>query len=414
MRSLRQISAAKLPVSARFALLSIPLAVLLVACGAKDGAPGGGGAGGGMPPAEVGVVTVSSQSVALQSELPGRVSALRVAQVRARVSGVVLQRQFREGSEVKAGQVLYQLDSAPYRAAMESAQATVVKAQATLAQATAQVERNKPLVEANAISKQEFTTLVTTQRQAEADVGTAKAAAETARINLAYATITAPISGRIGQSAVTEGALVGAADATALATIQQTASVYVNFTQSSTEVLRMRKAIASKQLRASGDGSVPVHIVLEDGSELPKPGKLLFSDLTVDATSGQITLRAEVPNTDGLLLPGQYVRVRLSQTELPSGILLPQQAVTRTNQGDTVLVVGEGGKPGPRPVKIGGSSINNQWVILDGLKDGEQVIVDGFQKMMVPGAPVKPVPWKPAAAAAAAPAPAAAASEAAK
>ena len=307
----------------------------------------------------------------------------------------------------------------PYRAAFESAQATVVKAQATLAQATAQVERNKALVEANAISKQEFTTLQTTQRQAEADLGVAKAAAETARINLAYATITAPISGRIGQSSVTEGALVGAADATALATIQQTGSVYVNFTQSSTDVLRLRKAIASKQLRASGDGSVPVRIVLEDGSELPKPGKLLFSDLTVDATSGQITLRAEVPNGDGLLLPGQYVRVRLSQAELPSGILLPQQAVTRTNQGDTVLVVGEDGKPGPRPVKVGNAQ-NSQWVILDGLKEGDQVIVDGFQKMMVPGAPVKAVPWTgsaPAAAgapAAAASAPAAAASAAGK
>ena len=403
----------------RVALLAIPLAVALMACGAKEGAPGAGGPGGGMPPAQVGVVTVSSQAVALQSELPGRVSALRVAQVRPRVNGVVLQRMFREGSEVKAGQVLYQLDAGPYRATFESAQATVVKAQATLAQATAQVERNKPLAEANAISKQEFTTLQTTQRQAEADLGVAKAAVETARINLAYATITAPISGRIGQSSVTEGALVGTADVTALATIQQTASVYVNFTQSSTEVLRLRKAIASKQLRASGDGSVPVRIVLEDGSELPKAGKLLFSDLTVDASSGQITLRAEVPNTDGLLLPGQYVRVRLSQAELPSGILLPQQAVTRTNQGDTVLVVGEDGKPGPRPVKVGNSQ-NNQWVILDGLKEGDQVIVDGFQKMMVPGAPVKAVPWNggaptaPAAPAAAASAPAAATSAAAK
>jgi membrane fusion protein (multidrug efflux system) len=387
----------------RFALLAIPVAVALAACGAKDNAQGGGAPGGGMPPAQVGVVTVAPQSVALQSELPGRVSALRVAQVRARVNGVVLQRAFREGSEVKAGQVLYQLDAAPYRAAFESAQATVVKAQATLAQATAQVERNKPLADANAISKQDFTTLQTAQRQAEADLGVAKAAAESARINLAYATITAPISGRIGQSTVTEGALVSAADASALATIQQTGSVYVNFTQSSTDVLRLRKMIASKQLRAAGDGSVPVRIVLEDGSELPKAGKLLFSDLSVDATSGQITLRAEVPNAEGLLLPGQYVRVRLSQAELPSGILLPQQAVTRTNQGDTVLVVGEGGVPGPRPVKVGNAQ-DNQWVILDGLKEGDQVIVDGFQKMMVPGAPVKPVPWNGGAPAAAAPA----------
>jgi membrane fusion protein, multidrug efflux system len=370
-----------------------------------------------MPPAQVGVIVVSPTAVSLQTELPGRVSAQRVAQVRARVNGVVLQRLFREGSEVKAGQALYQIDAAPYRAALESADASVAKATVNLAQATAQTERYKPLVEANAVSKQEYTTLVTSKLQAEADLATAKAAALTARINLNYANITAPISGRIGQSLVTEGALVSAAEATQLAVIQQTSTVYVNFTQSSTEVLRLRKAIASKQLRAAGDGSVPVRVVLEDGSELAKPGKLLFSDLTVDATSGQITLRAEVPNADGLLLPGQFVRVRLSQAELPSGILLPQQAVTRTNQGDTVLVVGPDNKPGPRPVTVGNSQ-NGQWVILGGLKEGDQVIVDGFQKMMVPGAPVKPVPWTGGAPAsdAAAPgaAPAAAASAAAK
>jgi membrane fusion protein, multidrug efflux system len=395
----------------RFGLLSIPLAVALVACGAKDGAPAAGGGGGGMPPAQVGVIVVSPQAVSLQTELPGRVSAQRVAQVRARVNGVVLQRLFREGSEVKAGQPLYQIDAAPYRAAVDSADAAVAKATVNLSQATAQADRYKPLVEANAVSKQEYTTLVTSKLQAEADLATARAAAQTARINLNYANITAPISGRIGQSLVTEGALVSAAEATQLAVIQQTSTVYVNFTQSSTEVLRLRKAIASKQLRAAGDGSVPVRVVLEDGSELAKPGKLLFSDLTVDATSGQITLRAEVPNTDGLLLPGQFVRVRLSQAELPAGILLPQQAVTRTNQGDTVLVVGADNKPGPRSVTVGNAQ-DNQWVILDGLKEGDQVIVDGFQKMMVPGAPVKAVPWTGNAPAASAPA--AAASAAAK
>jgi membrane fusion protein (multidrug efflux system) len=361
------------------------------------------------------VVTVANEAVALQTELPGRVSAVRVAQVRARVNGVVLQRLFREGSEVKAGQQLYQIDPAIYRAALDSAQASVAKGQANLAQATAQVERYKPLVEANAVSKQEYTTLTTAQKQAEADLATAKAAAQTAQINLDYAAVYAPISGRIGQALVTEGALVSAAEATQLAVIQQTGTVYVNFTQSSTEVLRLRKAIAAKQLRSAGDGSVAVRVVLEDGSELPRPGKLLFTDLTVDATSGQITLRAEVPNPDGLLLPGQYVRVRLSQAELPSGMLLPQQAVTRTNQGDTVLVVGADGKPGPRPVKVGNAQ-GNQWVVLDGLKPGEQVIVDGFQKMMVPGAPVKAVPWKAGAAnAASAPAvPASATASAAK
>jgi membrane fusion protein (multidrug efflux system) len=180
--------------------------------------------------------------------------------------------------------------------------------------------------------------------------------------------------------------------------IQQVNTVYVNFTQSSGDVLRLRRAMATGRLRSLGAGSdaaVAVQVVLEDGSLLPRPGKLLFSDLSVDATSGQVTLRAEVPNPDGLLLPGQYVRVRLAQAELPSGVLVPQQAVTRSATGDTVLVVGDGNKPGPRPIKIG-SSLGGNWVVTDGLKAGDKVIVDGFQKMFVPGAPVNPVPWTPA------------------
>lgn len=366
--------------------------LLLAACGAKEGAPAAGGAPRSMPPAEVGVVVVAPQAVALQTELPGRVSPVRVAQVRARVNGVVLKRLFVEGSEVKAGQTLYQIDAASYQANVDSAQASFGKAQANLTQTAAQADRYKPLVEANAVSKQEYINVVAANKQAEADLASAKAAVQSARINLDYATVRAPISGRIGQSLVTEGALVSQAEATQLAVIQQTNTVYVNFTQSTSDVLRLRKALAAKQLRGAGDGAVAVHIVLEDGSELPRSGKLLFTDLTVDPTSGQITLRAEVPNTDGLLLPGQYVRVRLSQAELPAGILLPQQAVTRSNQGDSVLVVGADGKPMPRQVKIG-SSQNNNWVVLSGLQPGEQVIVEGFQKMMVPGAPVKAVPW---------------------
>jgi len=381
------------------------LVLALAACGAKD-APPAAGAGKAPPPATVGVVTVTEQAVALQTELPGRVSPVRVAQVRARVNGVVLKRLFNEGSVVKAGQVLFEIDAAAYRATLDSAQASVAKAQANLEQASALVTRNQPLVQANAISKQDFANLLTAQKQAAADLAASQAAAKSAQINLDYASVTAPISGRIGQALVTEGALVSQTEATPLALVQQTDTVYVNFTQSSAEVLRLRKAVAAKQLRSKSDGSVPVRVVLEDGTELPRPGKLLFADLTVDATSGQITLRAEVPNADGLLLPGQYVRVRLSQAELPSGILLPQQAVTRTGQGDSVLVVGEDGKPVPRPVTVGGNQ-NNQWVILGGLQKGEQVIVDGFQKMMVPGMPVKTVPWTgaaPAAAAASAPA----------
>ena len=377
----------------RFGLVTLGAALLLAACGAKEGAPAAGGGGGrAMPPAEVAVVTVAPQAVALQTELPGRVSPVRVAQVRARVNGVVLKRLFQEGSEVKAGQALYQIDAASYQATVDSAQAAIGKAQANLTQAAAQAERYKPLVEANAVSKQEYLNVVALDKQAEADLASAKAALVSARINLDYATVRAPISGRIGQSLVTEGALVSQTEATQLAVIQQTSTVYVNFTQSTSDVLRLRKALASKQMRDVGNGAVAVRIVLEDGSELPRPGKLLFTDLTVDASSGQITLRAEVPNADGLLLPGQYVRVRLSQAELPAGILLPQQAVTRSNTGDTVLVVGADGKPVTRQVKLG-SNQNNSWVVLSGLQPGEQVIVEGFQKMMVPAAPVKPVPW---------------------
>jgi membrane fusion protein (multidrug efflux system) len=369
------------------------LVVLLAACGAKDGAPHGGGApGGGMPPPEVGVVTITEQAVALQTELPGRVEPLRVAQVRARVNGVVLKRLFKEGSEVKAGQALFQIDAAPYQASYESAQASLARAQANLTQAAAQAERYKPLLDANAISKQDYINAVAAQKQAEADVASGKAAIATARINLGYASVTSPIAGRIGRALVTEGALVSATEATQLAVVQQTNMVYVNFTQSTNEVLRLRKAMAAGQLRGAGDGSAAVRVVLDDGTELPRQGKLLFQDLTVDSTTGQITLRAEVPNPDGLLLPGQYVRVRLSQAELPAGIVIPQQAVTRGSQGDTVLVVGADGKPEKRTIKIGSAQGTN-WLVQDGLKPGEKVIVEGFQKMMVPGAPVKPVPW---------------------
>jgi membrane fusion protein (multidrug efflux system) len=359
----------------------------------------------------VGVVTVAQQAVALQTELPGRVEALRVAQVRARVNGVVLQRQFAEGSEVKAGQVLFQIDPAPYQAALDSAAAQLARAEAGLGQATATAERYKPLAAAQAISQQDFVNAQAAQQTAAADVAAGRAAVQVARINLAYARVTAPISGRIGRALVTEGALVSAVEATQLALIQQTSTVYVNFTQSSSDLLRLRKAVAAQQVRRLGGGAVAVRVVLEDGSVLPGPGKLLFSDLTVDASSGQVTLRAELPNPEGLLLPGQYVRVRLAQAELPAGMLIPQQAVTRTAQGDTVLVVGEGNKPSPRPVKVNAAQ-DGLWVVTEGLKVGEKVIVDGFQKMFVPGAPVNPVPWV-APGAAPAPAPSSAASAAA-
>jgi membrane fusion protein (multidrug efflux system) len=368
------------------------------------------------PPAEVGVVTVKLTDVGLVTELPGRLEASRVAQVRARAAGIVQKRLFTEGSQVRAGQALFQIDASPYQATLASALASVAKAEANQMQARAQAERFKPLIEAKAISQQEFVNAQAAQKLAEADVAVARAAVQTARINLGYAAITAPISGRIGRALVTEGALVGQGEATPMAVIQQTDPMYVNFTQSASEVMQLRRQLESGQLKRAGSQAASVRVVLEDGSEYAKPGKLLFSDLTVDSTSGQITLRAEVPNPAGTLLPGLFVRVRLEQAQVASAITLPQQAVTRSPQGDSVMVVNSDGKVAPRPVKVGAQQ-GGQWVILDGLQSGDQVMVDGFQKLRG-GAPVKAVPWQapgsaPAKASTAASAPAASVSAAA-
>lgn len=398
----------------RLALSAIGLSALLTACG-QSAAPAGPGA---MPPAEVGVVTAAPGNVGLVTELPGRLEASRVAQVRARAAGILTQRLFREGSLVQAGQVLFEIDSGPYQAAYQSAQAGLAKAEANLTQAAAQAERYKPLVQAKAISEQEFVSAQAAQKQALADVAAARAAVQSARINLDYTRVMAPITGRIGRELATVGALVGQGEATPLALIQQIDPMYINFTQSAADVMKLRRALELGQLkRASGAQAASVRLLLEDGTEYPRAAKLLFSDLTVDSTSGQITLRAEVSNPGDALLPGLYVRVRLEQSQASNAITLPQQAVTRSAQGDTVLVVGSDGKVAPRPVKVGAQQ-GGQWVILDGLKAGEQVMVDGFQKLRG-DAPVKAVPWlapgaKPmAAAASAASAPAAAASSAA-
>lgn len=371
-------------------LSAVVLAALLAACG--GGQPAAGGPpGGGMPPAEVGVVTVSPGDVGLQTELPGRLEASRTAQVRARAAGILLKREFTEGSDVKAGQRLFTIDPAPYQAALQTAQASQARAEANLAQARALAERYAPLVKENAISQQEYASAVAAQKTAEADVAAGKAAVQTATINLNYASVTAPIAGRIGRALVTEGALVGQGEATQLAVVQQINPMYVNFTQSVSEVYRLQKARKEGRLKGAGDKAASVRVVLEDGTEFGRPGKLLFSDLTVDPTTGQITLRAEVPNPEGTLLPGMYVRVRLEQATAGNAITLPQQAVTRSAQGDSVMVVDAEGKAVRRTIKVGGQQ-DGQWVVLDGLKAGEQVMVDGFQKLR-PGATVKPVPW---------------------
>lgn len=375
--------------------------------GCSPGTPVTPAAGAAAPPPEVGVVTVSPSDIGLVTELPGRTEASRMAQVRARAAGILQQRLFREGSDVKAGQPLFQIDAAPYRATLASAQATLARAEANLAQAQAQAARYKPLAEAHAVSEQEYVSAVAAQKQAEADVAAGKAAVQTAQINLGYASVNSPIAGRIGRALVTEGALVGQGESTPLALVQQIDPMYVNLNQPVAEVMRLRKAIAAGRLkRADTAESAQVAILLDDGGIYPQPGRLLFSDLSVDPASGQIALRVEVPNPRGELLPGMYVRARLEQASAAGAMLLPQQAVQRSTQGDSVMVVGEGGKVANRPVKVGAGR-NGQWVVLEGLKPGEQVVVDGFQKIKG-NAPVKPVPWVQGAAGAAFAPPAAA------
>ena len=392
-------------------LLVLGAASLLAACGQSAAPPA---AGQMPPPAQVGVVTVSRTTVGLQTELPGRTEASRVAQVRARVAGILERQLFTEGSEVRANQTLFQIDAAPYKAVLASAQAGLARAEANLTSAQAQAERYKPLAAAHAISDQDLISAVAAQKLAEADVASAKAAIQSAQINVGYATVTTPISGRIGRALVTEGALVGQGEATQLALVQQINPMYINFTQPVADVLRLRAAIANGSLKSAGGAdAAQVRVVLDDGSVYPIAGKLLFSDLSVDPTSGQITLRAEVPNPKGVLLPGMYVRAQLQQSAVAGAMLLPQQSVQRSSQGDSVKVVGADGMVETRPVKVG-SGKDGQWVVLSGLKDGEQVVVDGFQKMMGK-APVKPVPWAPAASGPAVPAaPAVAASAPAK
>jgi membrane fusion protein (multidrug efflux system) len=403
----------------RAAAIGLAVVLFLSACGKGDAPKPAAAAGAAPPPPEVGVVVATPGNVGLVTELPGRLEASRVAQVRARAAGILQQRLFREGSDVKQGQPLFRIDSAPYAAAAASSQATLARAQANAVQAKALADRYKPLVEANAVSKQEYANAVAASKTADADVAVGRAGVQTSNINLGYAAVTAPISGRIGRALVTEGALVGQGDATQLAVIQQINPMYVNFTQSANDTLKLRRAMQDGQFKTADKGaSASVRLVLEDGTEYAQPGKLLFTDLTVDPTSGQVTLRAEVPNPKGDLLPGLYVRVRIEQAQASNAIAVPQQAVTRTQQGDTVSVVSADGKISKRTVKISAGQ-NNQWIVLDGLKAGEQVMVDGFQKlqMMPPGTAVKAVPWHaptnspatPAASAASAPASAASA-----
>lgn len=341
-------------------------------------------------PFEVGVVTVHPQSVAVTTELPGRTSAYLVAQVRARVDGIVLRREFKEGAQVKAGQRLYKIDPAPYQAALDSAKAALQKAQANLASTAAQAARYKILVAANAVSKQDYDNALAAQGQAAADVAAGKAAVETARINLAYTDVTSPITGTIGISNVTPGAYVQASAATLMATVQQTDPIYVDVTQSTVDLLRLRRELANGQLQAAGPTEAKVQLVLDDGSVYPADGKLEFADITVDQTTGSVTLRAVFPNPNHILLPGMFVRARLREGVNDRAILVPEVGVTHDAKGaPTVLVVGPDNKVAVRSIATTRTE-GADWVVDSGLNPGDRVIVAGLQKVQ-PGATVKPI-----------------------
>lgn len=330
---------------------------------------------GGLP--VVSVIAVQPETVKLDTVLTGRLEASRTAEVRARVQGVVLKRLFEEGSMVKKGQALFTIDDAPYRAAKASAQAVFDKARADM-------NRMQPLMEAGAISRQEWDAIVQGYQVAKSNL-------ETANINFNYAHVTAPISGRIGRANVSEGELVSPNAATLMATIHQDDPLYVNFTQSADEVMKMRRDIAAGNIQ-SIDGEIPVSVFFNDGSEYDLKGTLLFTDPTVNATTGQVSLRASIPNPNKILFPGLFVSVHIANTEIPNAILLPQQAVTR-GQTDTVMIVKADGTYEPRPVVLAGQQ-NQNWIITNGLNAGDQVIIDGMAVVQMTGSPkVQTKPW---------------------
>ncbi|HML79938.1 efflux RND transporter periplasmic adaptor subunit [Geobacter sulfurreducens] len=376
----------------------LAVGIMMAGCGKKNAAapPASG-------PPEVGVIVVKPERVALTTELPGRTSPLLIAEVRPQVSGIIQKRLFVEGSDVKAGQVLYQIDPATYQAAFASAKAALARAEANLIPARLKEERFRDLVKIKAVSQQDYDDANAALKQAEADVASAKAAVETARINLAYTKVTAPISGRIGRSAITDGALVTANQATALATIQQLSPIYVDVTQSSAELLKLKQNLASGIMRDNAAAQARVKLLLEDGSPYPLPGTLKFSEVTVDQSTGSITLRAVFPNPKQTLLPGMFVRAIVEEGVSDQAMLVPQRGVTRNPQGEAmVLVVGAEEKVEPRIIKVI-RTVGDNWLVSDGLKAGDRVILEGIQKAR-PGTQVKAVPFgaKPEAAAPAA------------
>ena len=336
------------------------------------------------------VTTLAPQRVEIVSELPGRTAPYRVAEVRPQVTGVVLKRLFTEGGEVRADQQLYEIDPASYQAAYDSARASLARAQAVLNSAKLLAERYRTLIEARAVSTQQYDDAVASQQQAEADVASAKAAIETAGINLVYTKVLAPISGRVGRSTVTEGALVTSDQTSALATVQQLDPIYVDVTQSTTQLLRLQRELENGQLQSAVADQATVKLVFDDGTEYSRPGKLLFSEVTVDQGTGSVTLRAVFPNPQHQLLPGMFVHARLVEGVSEQALLVPQQGVSRNQRGEpTALVVGQDNKVELRVLKVD-RAIGDKWLVLDGVKAGDKVVVEGLQKAR-PGTVVRAV-----------------------
>ncbi len=367
-------------------ILAVLAATALAAAGCSRQAPPAAA-----KPVEVGVVTVTPTSVTLTKELPGRTSAFRVAEVRARVNGIVLKRLFTEGADVKEGQRLFLIDPAPYQAALDSAKATLAHAEANVANAHLQADRYTELLRDNAVSKQEYDNALASLKASEADVASGHAAVQMSSINLGYTVVTSPVSGRIGRSAVTEGAYVQAAQATLLATVQQLDPVYVDLTQSSSEALSLRRALESGQLQRAPGGGAKVELLLEDGRAYARAGTLQFADVTVDPGTGSIALRALFPNPKGELLPGMFVRARLTEGVNPEALLVPQAGVTRDQKGLPTALIVNGEKKVERRQLVTDRAVGAAWLVTSGLKPGDQVIIEGVQKVR-PGAEVSAVP----------------------
>ena len=392
-----------MPFAPRVVSLAVLAVFALAAGGCDDGKKASGAPA--MPPPEVSTVTVTPKSVAVTVDLPGRTVAYRVAEVRPQVGGIILKRLFKEGSEVKEGQQLYQIDPAPYQATLASAQADLAKARATLKSVEAKASRYAELVQINAVSRQDYDDAVASLDQARAQILASEASVRTAQINLAYTKVYAPISGRIGRSASTEGALVTAGQSTNLATITQLDPIYVDVSQSSSDLLRMRREASRGQQRPVEDA--PVQLLLDGTTQVyDQAGRLQFSEVTVDQTTGAVQVRAVFPNSRHELYPGLFVRARVEQGVRDNALLVPQRALVRNADGSTVVwVVGAESKVAPRPVKVG-PAVGDSWLIEDGLADGDVGVIEGLQKIR-PGMPVR-LAAAPGAAGAPAAAPAAA------